>query len=66
MEIENLLPFDVKFRIYDKASEHNYSSFLRKGGISPVHAVDLTHLILLSVELQGTSKQSHLSALNGH
>lgn len=51
VEIENLLPFDVQYRLFDKNLNHNWSSFLRKGGISPVHVVETAHLLLLSVEL---------------
>lgn len=52
VEIENLLPFDIRFRIYDKNREHNWSSFLRRGGTSPLHMAELSHLLLLSVEIQ--------------
>ncbi|WFD35586.1 Vacuolar protein sorting-associated protein 13 [Malassezia cuniculi] len=51
VEIENLLPFDVQYRLFDKNLNHNWSSFLRKGGASPVHVVETSHLLLLSVEL---------------
>lgn len=56
VEIENLLPFDIRFRIYDKNREHNWSSFLRKGGTSPLHMAELSHLLLLSVEIQDSRK----------
>lgn len=52
IEVENLLPYDIRFRIYDKNREHNWSSFLRKGGVSPLHMADLNHLLLLSAEIQ--------------
>jgi vacuolar protein sorting-associated protein 13A/C len=52
VEIENLLPYDVRFRVYDKNREHNWSSFLRRGGTSPLHMAELSHLLLLSVEIQ--------------
>lgn len=57
VEIENLLPFDIRFRVYDKNREHNWSSFLRKGGTSPLHMAELSHLLLLSVEIQDSRKQ---------
>jgi len=38
---------------------------LRKGGISPVHVVNLSHLLLLSVNLQDTHfKQSDFAIIN--
>lgn len=51
VEIENLLPYDLQYRLFDKNLNHNWSSFLRRGGVSPVHVVELSHLLLLSVEL---------------
>ncbi|KZT54406.1 DUF1162-domain-containing protein [Calocera cornea HHB12733] len=52
VELENLLPFDLKYRVFDKNSSQNWSSFLRHGGISPVHVVELSHLLLLSIDIQ--------------
>lgn len=54
VEVENLLPFDVQYRLFDKNLNHNWSSFLRKGGVSPVHVVQLEHLLLLSIELENS------------
>ena len=51
VEVENLLPYDVQYRLFDKNLNHNWSSFLRKGGVSPVHVVQLEHLLLLSIEI---------------
>lgn len=52
VEIENLLPYDVHYRLFDKNLNHNWASFLRRGGISPVHVVALQHLLLLSVDIE--------------
>ncbi|KAF8254179.1 hypothetical protein K440DRAFT_652243 [Wilcoxina mikolae CBS 423.85] len=54
VEVENLLPYDFKFRIYDKNNQKEWTNFLRKGGLSPVHVVDLSHLLLMSIEMQDT------------
>ena len=54
IEIQNLLPYDFKYRIYDKNMKKDWTNFLRKGGVSPVHVVELSHLLLLSVEMQDT------------
>ena len=48
--LENLLPYDFKYRIYDKNTKKDWSNFLRRGGVSPVHMVELSHLLLLSVD----------------
>ncbi|KAN0063379.1 Vacuolar protein sorting-associated protein 13 [Thecaphora frezii] len=55
VEIENLLPYDIQYRIFDKNLNHNWSSYLRKGGVSPIHVAELSHLLLLSVDVQSTS-----------
>ena len=52
VEVENLLPYDVQYRIFDKNLNHNWSSYLRKGGVSPIHVVELSHLLLLSIDIQ--------------
>lgn len=52
--IQNLLPYDFKYRIYDKNTKKDWTNFLRKGGESPVHVVELSHLLLMSVDLQDT------------
>lgn len=63
--LENLLPYDFKYRIYDKNTKKDWSNFLRKGGVSPVHATELSHLLLLSVDMQDTVfKPSEFAIIN--
>ena len=65
LEIENLLPYDFKYRIYDKNTKKDWTNFLRKGGLSPVHVVELSHLLLLSIDMQDTAfGQSEFSIIN--
>ncbi|KAF9241379.1 vacuolar protein sorting-associated protein 13 [Melanogaster broomeanus] len=54
LELENLLPYNLQYRIYDKHADQNWKSYLRKGGVMPVHSVELSHLLLLNVEVQDT------------
>lgn len=54
LEIQNLLPYDFKYQIYDQNTKKDWTNFLRKGGVSPVHVVELSHTLLLSVNLQDT------------
>ncbi|GAM87826.1 hypothetical protein ANO11243_058540 [Dothideomycetidae sp. 11243] len=54
LEIQNLLPYDFKYRVYDKNTKKDWTNFLRKGGVSPVHVVELSHLLLMSIDLQDT------------
>jgi vacuolar protein sorting-associated protein 13A/C len=65
VEIHNLLPYDFKYRIYDSNTKKDWTNFLRKGGISPVHVVELSHLLLISVEMQdGPFKPSKFGIIN--
>ncbi|KAK6541287.1 hypothetical protein TWF694_008645 [Orbilia ellipsospora] len=65
VEVENLLPFDFKYRIYDKNTKKDWTNFLRKGGLSPVHVVQLSHLLLMSIEMQDTLfGQSEFAIIN--
>ncbi|KAJ5679341.1 hypothetical protein N7462_007585 [Penicillium macrosclerotiorum] len=67
VEIQNLLPYDFKYRIYDKNTKKDWTNFLRKGGVSPVHVVELSHLLLLSIDLQDTVfRQSEFAIINGN
>lgn len=56
LELENLLPYNLQYRVYDKDTDQNWRSYLRKGGIMPVHCVELTHLVLLNIEVQDTGE----------
>ncbi|KAL2261106.1 hypothetical protein VTK26DRAFT_4694 [Humicola hyalothermophila] len=63
--LENLLPYDFKYRIYDKNTKKDWSNFLRKGGVSPVHAVEISHLLLMSIDMQDTPfKPSEFAIIN--
>ena len=65
IELQNLLPYDFKYRIYDKKTKRDWTNFLRKGGVSPVHVVELSHLLLLSVDMQDTIfKASEFAVIN--
>ncbi|KAK6825944.1 vacuolar protein sorting-associated protein 13 [Apiospora arundinis] len=63
--LENLLPYDFKYRIYDKNTKKDWTNFLRKGGVSPVHVVELSHLLLMSIDMQDTVfKPSEFAIVN--
>lgn len=66
IELENLLPFDIRYRVHDKASNTSSSEFLRKGGIFPIHTVTLDHLVLLNIAIQDSSawKPSNFMIIN--
>lgn len=56
LELENLLPYNLEYRIYDKNTNQNWRSYLRKGGVMPVHSVELGHFILLNVTVEDTGQ----------
>ncbi|PCH33647.1 vacuolar protein sorting-associated protein vps13 [Wolfiporia cocos MD-104 SS10] len=63
--LENLLPYNLEYRIYDKDIDQNWRSYLRAGGKMPVHSVELEHLILLNVYAQDSGfKQSDFAIIN--
>ncbi|MCJ1313085.1 hypothetical protein MMC25_006762 [Agyrium rufum] len=65
IELQNLLPFDFNYRIYDKNTKKDWTNFLRKGGVSPVHVVELSHLLLMGIDMQDTVfKQSEFAIIN--
>ncbi|KAJ7492621.1 vacuolar protein sorting-associated protein 13 [Mycena latifolia] len=65
IELENLLPYNLEYRIYDKDTDQNWRSYLRQGGVMPVHSVELAHLVLLNVEVQDTVfKPSDFAIIN--
>lgn len=65
IELQNLLPYDFNYRIYDKNTKKNWTNFLRKGGVSPVHVVELSHLLLLNIDMQDTLfKESEFTVIN--
>jgi vacuolar protein sorting-associated protein 13A/C len=65
IEVQNLLPYDFKYRIYDKSTQKDWTNFLRKGGVSPIHVVELSHLLLMSVDMQDTPfKASEFAIIN--
>lgn len=53
LEIENLLPYDLNFRLYDKSAKRDWSGDVEKGCKTFVHVVSLESLLLLSVEPVG-------------
>ncbi|KAK2461917.1 hypothetical protein APHAL10511_006380 [Amanita phalloides] len=65
LEVENLLPYNLDYRIYDRDTEQTWMSYLRKGGAMPVHSVEVGHLLLLNVVVQDTVfKPSEFTIIN--
>lgn len=54
MEFENLLPYDVRYTIYDRETRRKWTSYLRRGGLMPIHCVHLDQFVLFNVEVQET------------
>lgn len=54
IEIENLLPFDLDFRLYDKTAKRDWSGSIARGKNTYVQVATLQSLLLLSVEPKTT------------
>lgn len=69
LEIENLLPFDINFRLYDKTAKKDWSGKVSKGVSTFVHVITLRSLLLLSVQPQhcgfGKSEFAIINAVKG-
>ncbi|KAI8888651.1 hypothetical protein K501DRAFT_320796 [Backusella circina FSU 941] len=59
IEIENKLPFELKFHLVDKTSGFDFGSKLAKADTLPIHVIDSDHLLLLSVEVENYNKSEH-------
>jgi vacuolar protein sorting-associated protein 13A/C len=49
IEIENLLPCDINYKLHDKNTGTSSTEWLMKGGATPIHTVELSHLLLISL-----------------
>ncbi len=66
IQLENLLPYNLQYRIYDKDTDQNWRSYLRAGGIMPIHSVELSHLVLLNIEINDTGWWSSQGTPQAH
>ncbi|KAH7104413.1 vacuolar protein sorting-associated protein vps13 [Auriculariales sp. MPI-PUGE-AT-0066] len=65
LEVENLLPYDIDYLVFDKNTNLSWGTFLRRGGRMPVHFTQLSHLVLLNVKIQDPAyKQSEFAIVN--
>ena len=55
IEVTNLLPFNMTYRIYDKSTGKDWKNTLKKGATSAVHVVEPSRLLLLSVHPESES-----------
>jgi vacuolar protein sorting-associated protein 13A/C len=51
--LENLIPYDFKYRVYDRESQYDFSASLEQGQLSPIHGVDTGHTIGISIDILG-------------
>jgi vacuolar protein sorting-associated protein 13A/C len=56
LEIENLLPYDIRCRIVDRTTRQEYSNHMLKGSSSPLHILQTGHLLLMAIEMTDTGK----------
>ncbi|KAI9340870.1 hypothetical protein BDR26DRAFT_820276 [Obelidium mucronatum] len=64
-QLENLLPYDFRYVVYDKDARQEHRGVLVKGAIDPIHTVNPTHSLLLSIEIIGIDfKPSEVAILS--
>ncbi|RKP11114.1 hypothetical protein THASP1DRAFT_27093 [Thamnocephalis sphaerospora] len=63
MELENLLPFDLEYRLVDSATKKSHSSRLHKGSTSQIHYVQTLRTLLLNVDVLDTEYDTSKSAV---
>ncbi|OMJ29920.1 Vacuolar protein sorting-associated protein 13 [Smittium culicis] len=67
LEIENLLPYNIQFRIFDKSDNCDWSNVLSSGEISSVHSVRPENLVLLSMNIpEAKYIKSDGAVINSH
>ncbi|KAG0246128.1 hypothetical protein B0O80DRAFT_498393 [Mortierella sp. GBAus27b] len=71
VEIENLLPYNIQYKVLEKTTPKStgvtLTSYLRSGGNSPLHTVDVRNLMLLSIVVENTSfGPSEYSIVSSH
>ena len=65
LKIINLLPYDIKYNLYDKRLQEKFSNSINMGESSPVHSVELSHLLLMSISIDDVDYQpSEYSVIN--
>jgi vacuolar protein sorting-associated protein 13A/C len=65
LKIVNLLPYDIKYNLYDKKLQEKFVNTVKIGESSPVHSVELSHLLLMAVEIAGSNYEgSEYSVIN--
>ncbi|ODV90204.1 hypothetical protein CANCADRAFT_1934 [Tortispora caseinolytica NRRL Y-17796] len=66
LQVQNLMPFDIRYRVFDRDSRQTWEGELKKGEKQNIHCVLLTHLLLLSIEIhsQGYSKSNFAVLVN--
>ncbi|OAJ41917.1 hypothetical protein BDEG_25446 [Batrachochytrium dendrobatidis JEL423] len=52
--LENLLPYDIKYIIFDKTTKQKHLGSLKKGSSDPLYTLDPTHLLALNIQVVGT------------
>ena len=65
LEVVNLLPMDIRFRAYDLRSKFDFGGSIKKGASAPFHAIDTSHPLGFSLEVDGTDwKSSQVANIN--
>ena len=58
LKLVNLLPYDIKYQLYDKRLQEKFINTVKVGEESPVHSVELSHLLLVAIEILGVNYEA--------
>ncbi len=58
LEIENLLPYDLKYKLFDKQAHFDFVGVITKGHKCPFYTVDMNDLLGLLVSIEGMNLKS--------
>ena len=64
MEIENLLPFDILYKLINKAGTVEFSGLLNKGNVSPIYNMNPEETVAISFSVIGTDLKSDVAIIN--
>lgn len=65
LQIENLLPVNIKYLVYDKVLKQSYIDNLKSGSVCSLNLVDPTHLLGVSIQIVDQKfKQSEVALIS--
>jgi hypothetical protein len=58
LKLVNLLPHEIRYQLYDKRLQEKFLNTVQVGEESPVHSVELSHLLLVAIDALGAGYEA--------